>query len=81
MNEKKGESREDIREGTAAAPRARARKRFLIMAQGDQVVEFTVAGLLYAAVPGQPLPLDEAVVNHPDFKAQAARFGITEVTS
>jgi hypothetical protein len=59
--------------------KAKREKMYSVLAQGNQVIEFNVAGVTYQAMPGVPLQLTDAVVKHPDFSAQAGRFGITEV--
>jgi len=62
----------------SAAVEVTAKKRYLVFVQGNQAVEFVVAGKEYRAEPGVALTLDEDVVKHPHFQAQAQRFGIRE---
>ncbi len=74
--------RDDKKDAIPVATRETIKaKKFLVLPQADRIEEIVVAGVLYRVEPGQPLPLDEAVVKHPDFQAQTYRFGVTEVRS
>jgi hypothetical protein len=61
-------------EGAAAAG-----KRYAVLVRGAQSVEIMVGVRYMKFMPGEPQVLESDVVLHPDFLAQAHRFGVQEV--